>query len=79
MGKGMEYMEGSGKGYKPPTGSAGGEAKGKYSTESNPRSRPKRGSQIGTASEFGGNADRAKIMGLKDEQAKKESLRGYGC
>ncbi len=63
-------------GYKPPTGSAGRAAKGEYSTKSNPLSVPKKGSEIGTGY---GNADRQKAMRSKDEEAKKESLRGQAC
>ena len=76
---GMEYMKGYSQGYKPPTGSAGGEAKGEYSHSSNPRPVPKKGSSIGPGSDYGTNADRSKVMSLKDEQAKKENLRGMGC
>lgn len=75
----MPYMKGYNNGYVPPKGSAGSNAFGEYSHKSNPLPRPKRGSQIGSVSEFGQNSDRSKIMRLKDEQAKKESLRGYGC
>lgn len=63
-------------GYKPPTGDAGRMAKGLYSTKSNPLSVPTKGSQIGPGY---GNADRMKAMRSKDEQAKKESLRGQAC
>lgn len=63
-------------GYKPPSGSAGAKAHGVYSTKSNPLSVPKKGSSIG---EGYGNADRQKIMGMKDAQSKKESLRGQAC
>lgn len=79
MPKGMEYMKGFSNGYKPPSGSAGGEAKGAYSHPSNPRPVPKKGSHLSASSEYGQNSDRNKVMGLKDDQAKKESLRGYGC
>jgi len=76
----MPYMKGSGKGYKPPSGSAGGEAKGEYSSKKAPaRPVPKKGSEIGSDSAFGMNADRAKVKSLQMEQAKAESLRGYGC
>lgn len=75
----MPNMKGYGQGYKPPSGSAGGEAKGNYSHKSNPRPVPKKGSQIGSASQFGMNSDREKVKRLEDEQARKESLRGYGC
>lgn len=63
-------------GYKPPTGNAGSEARGDYSTKSNPRSVPKKGSEIGPGY---GNSDRMKIMSLKNAQEKKESLRGQAC
>lgn len=75
----MPYMTGYGKGYIPPKGNAGGEARGEYSYKKNPRPVPKKGSAISSDSEFGQNADRSKLMSLKDQQAKKESLRGYGC
>jgi len=75
----MPYMTGYGNGYKPPSGSAGGEAKGKYSYSKNPRPVPKKGSSIGDKSEFGMNADKAKVKRLENEQERKESLRGYGC
>lgn len=61
-------------GYKPPKGSAGGEAIGEYSHKSNPRSVPKKGSQIyGTY----GAMDSQKVRKLESAQASKESLRGY--
>ena len=63
-------------GYKPPAGSAGAEARGEYSHKSNPMSVPKKGSSIGPGY---GNSDRMKVMSMKDEQAKKESLRGQPC
>ena len=63
-------------GYHPPTGSAGGAAKGEYSNKSNPLGVPMKGSQIGPGY---GNADRLKAMRAKDEQAKAESLRGQAC
>lgn len=63
-------------GYKPPSGSAGAKAHGMFSTKSNPLSVPEKGSQIGAGY---GNADRMKAMKAKDEQAKKESLRGQAC
>ncbi len=63
-------------GYHPPTGSAGRAAKGVYSTDRNPLSVPKKGSEIGPGY---GNADRMKMMRLKDEQAKAENLRGQPC
>lgn len=63
-------------GYKPPGGSAGSEAFGDYSYKSNPKSVPKKGSDIGPGY---GNADRMKVMKAKDEQEKKESLRGQPC
>ena len=63
-------------GYKPPSGSAGASAKGEYSHKSNPMSVPKKGSSIGPGY---GNSDRMKAMSMKDEQARKESLRGQPC
>lgn len=63
-------------GYKPPTGSAGREAKGLYGHKSNPMRVPEKGSQIGPGY---GNADRMKAMRSKDEQLKKENLRGQAC
>lgn len=63
-------------GYHPPSGSAGAKAFGDYSSKTNPLSTPKKGSSIGAGY---GNSDRMKIMGLKDEQARKESLRGQPC
>lgn len=75
----MPYMTGFSNGYVPPKGSAGSEAYGAYSTKGNPRPTPKKGSSISAASEFGQNSDRQKMMRMKDAEAKKESLRGYGC
>lgn len=75
----MPYMQGYSNGYKPPSGSAGGEAKGEYSTKGNPRSVPKKGSSIPDVSPMGQNADHSKMARMQSEQAKKESLRGYGC
>jgi hypothetical protein len=63
-------------GYQPPKGSAGASAFGEYSTKKNPMSVPKKGSDIGPGY---GNADRMKAMRAKDEQEKKESLRGQPC
>lgn len=63
-------------GYKPPMGNAGRAARGEYSTKSNPLSVPEKGSQIGPGY---GNSDRLKAMRSKDEQAKKENLRGQAC
>ncbi len=63
-------------GYHPPTGSAGAKAFGEYSTKNNPLSTPKKGSAIGPGY---GNSDRMKVMSLKEEEAKKESLRGMPC
>ena len=63
-------------GYKPPSGSAGGKARGEYSTKGNPLSTPKKGSSIGAGY---GNSDRMKAMRSKDEQASKENLRGQAC
>lgn len=63
-------------GYKPPTGSAGAKAFGEYSTKKNPLSVPMKGSAIGPGY---GNSDRLKAMEHKNEQAKKENLRGQAC
>ncbi|MFI0477786.1 MAG: hypothetical protein ACH349_01485 [Candidatus Rhabdochlamydia sp.] len=63
-------------GYQPPKGSAGASAFGEYTTKSNPMTVPKKGSQIGPGY---GNSDRMKAMSAKDEQEKKESLRGQPC
>ena len=63
-------------GYKPPSGSAGSMAKGEYSTKKNPLSVPEKGSEIGAGY---GNADRMKAMSNKDQQLKKENLRGQAC
>ena len=63
-------------GYKPPTGSAGRAARGEYGHKSNPLSVPEKGSEIGAGY---GNADRMKAMRNKDEQLKKENLRGQAC
>ena len=63
-------------GYKPPRGSAGAKAHGEYSTKTNPLSVPEKGSAIGAGY---GNADRMKAMASKNEQAKKENLRGQAC
>lgn len=63
-------------GYQPPSGSAGSKAFGEYSTKSNPLSVPKKGSSIGAGY---GNSDRMKAISLKDEQERKENLRGQPC
>ncbi len=63
-------------GYQPPSGSAGSKAFGDYSHKSNPLSVPSKGSSIGPGY---GNSDRMKAMSMKNEQAKKESLRGQPC
>jgi|SRR5581483_575336 len=63
-------------GYHPPTGSAGAAAHGEYSTKHNPMSVPTKGSMIGPGY---GNADRMKAMHSKDEQLRKEALRGQAC
>ena len=78
---GMEYMKGYSNGYKPPQGSAGGEARGEYSHRSNPRPVPRKGSSIMAAGDTYGhkNADRSKVMGMEKEQERREGLRGYGC
>lgn len=63
-------------GYKPPSGSAGAKAFGDHSSKTNPLSTPAKGSSIGPGY---GNSDRMKAMSHKEEQAKKESLRGQPC
>lgn len=63
-------------GYKPPGGNAGRMARGEYSTKGNPLSVPEKGSEIGAGY---GNADRMKAMSNKDQQLKKENLRGQAC
>jgi len=63
-------------GYQPPNGSAGAKAFGEYSTKSNPLSVPKKGSAIGPGY---GNSDRMKAMSAKNEQERKENLRGQPC
>lgn len=63
-------------GYEPPRGSAGSSAFGEYSHKKNPMSVPKKGSQIGPGY---GNSDRMKAMAHKEEQARKENLRGQPC
>lgn len=63
-------------GYKPPMGNAGAEAKGVYSSKTNPLSAPKKGSSIGPGY---GNSDRMTAMRSKDEQMAKENLRGQPC
>lgn len=63
-------------GYEPPGGSAGSSAFGEYSHKKNPMSVPKKGSQIGPGY---GNSDRMKAMAHKEEQARKENLRGQPC
>lgn len=75
----MEYMKGYSNGYTPPKGSAGGEAKGMYSTDHNPRPVPRKGSSIEASSGLGRNADREKVMRLQQEQKQREGLRGCGC
>lgn len=74
----MSNMTAYNKGYKPPEGSAGGEAFGAYSTKSNPRPVPKKGSSIHSTGP-GANSDHTKVMGLKNEQVARERLRGVGC
>ena len=63
-------------GYQPPNGSAGAKVFGEYSTKSNPLSVPKKGSAIGPGY---GNSDRMKAMSAKNEQERKENLRGQPC
>lgn len=79
----MKYMESygssSGSGYTPPKGSAGKEARGEFSSKKNPRSVPKKGSEISAMSDYGMTADKSKMHGLIKEQARKEDQRGMGC
>jgi hypothetical protein len=76
----MAYMTGYSSGYVPPKGNAGGEAIGAYSTKSNPRSVPKKGSSLAGDMGDGYNSDRGKVMSLKNAQAMNENLRGQaGC
>lgn len=76
----MPYMKGYTGGYKPPSGSAGSKAFGKYSHKSNPMSVPKKGSSISSLSAgYGKNPDHSKVMTMKNEQARKENLRGQPC
>lgn len=63
-------------GYEPPHGSAGSAAFGEYSHKHNPLKVPEKGSAIGPGY---GNHDRMKAMQHKEEQAKKENLRGMPC
>ncbi len=63
-------------GYKPPSGSAGSAARGEYGYKKNPLSVPEKGSMIGAGY---GDGDRMKAMRNKDEQLKKENLRGQAC
>lgn len=75
----MMNMTAYSNGYVPPKGSAGSAAFGEYSNKRNPMSVPKKGSALEGASEYGYNSDRGKAMSLKQQQMRKESLRGYGC
>jgi len=76
----MANMTGYSSGYVPPKGSAGSAAKGEYSTKSNPRSVPRKGSSLDGSMGDGYNSDRNKVMGLKRSQAMNENLRGQsGC
>jgi hypothetical protein len=76
----MANMTGYSNGYTPPKGSAGSAAKGEYSSKSNPRSVPRKGSSIDGSMGDGYNSDRNKVMGLKKSQAMNENLRGKaGC
>jgi len=76
----MAYMTGFNSGYVPPKGSAGSEAKGAYSTRSNPKSVPRKGSSLEGDMGYAYNSDRNKVMDLKRSQAMNENLRGQaGC
>jgi hypothetical protein len=69
----MTYGGQNNPGYHPPTGNAGSAAFGEYSHKTNPMKVPEKGSAIGPGY---GNSDRMKAMTHKNEQAKKENLRG---
>lgn len=75
----MTNMTAYNNGYVPPKGSAGKAAFGEYSHKKNPMSVPKKGSALMGSSEFADNADHNKVMRLKGEQERNESLRGYAC
>jgi len=75
----MPNMKAYNRGYKPSEGSAGGEAFGEYSNKKNPRPVPEKGSEIKAASAYGMNSDKSKVMQMKNQQMKKEDLRGTGC
>lgn len=75
----MPYMQANGGTYKPPTGSAGSKAHGKYSSKKNPLSEPMKGSEIRASGAYAMNADKEKVQRLKNEQATQENLRGTGC
>jgi len=76
----MAYMTGYSSGYVPPKGSAGGAAIGEYSSKSNPKSVPRKGSSLEGDMGYADNSDRNKVMSLKKAQAMNENLRGKaGC
>lgn len=75
----MTNMTAYDNGYVPPRGSAGRAAFGEYSHKRNPMGVPKKGSALDGTGEFADNADHNKVMRLKDEQERKENLRGYAC
>lgn len=75
----MPYMTGYSKGYTPPQGSAGAAAFGAYSHKRNPLAVPEKGSAIRASGSYMKNPDQDKVTRMKDEQARKESLRGIGC
>jgi hypothetical protein len=80
MAQKMANMTGYSSGYVPPKGSAGSAAKGEYSHQSNPKSVPRKGSSLAGDMGYAQNADRNKVMGLKNSQAMNENLRGQaGC
>lgn len=72
-------MQANGGTYKPPSGSAGSKAYGKYSSKKNPLSEPMKGSEIKSGYAYGMNADKEKVKRLESEQARAENLRGIGC
>lgn len=76
----MANMTAYSNGYTPPKGNAGAEGVGEFSHRSNPRSVPRKGSSLEGGMGDGYNADRGKVMKLKEEQAMNERLRGQpGC
>lgn len=73
----MPSMNGYKGQYRPPEGPGEYVAKGVYSNKSNPLSVPRKGSSIVSNGYPMTNGDRTKVMGLKNEQLRKESYRGH--